>query len=188
MVTARSFARPARLLLACGLSLALLVACSGDDDSASSTRASANVTAFDRRIDNGQLALVDDNDVDVDTTTVLNPPPTITNPPTTTTTTVALPPVTTLVPKCRQTCCSPSSSTPTTRTTVGRSCRSTVRCSRPTSGPSRRNARSRRRGRSIRMRLSCSRRPSRPRALLASRRQARGRLARGEVLNVVSRE
>ena len=99
MVTARSFARPARL-----------AACVRAESGAAGgvqrrrrlgvlDRAAPNVTAFDRRIDNGQLALAS-NDVDIaDTTTVLNPPPTITNPPTTTTTTVPLPPVPTLVPE-----------------------------------------------------------------------------------------
>jgi hypothetical protein len=97
MVIARSFVRPVRLLLACGLSLTLLMACSGDDDTSPSTVAlpSAPPTTEASPITSSSSQAT----TSPPQTTDLNPPPTITDPPTTTTTTVPLPPVSTLVPE-----------------------------------------------------------------------------------------
>ena len=98
MVTARSVVRPARLLLACGLSLALLMACSGDDDTSSSTVAlpTAPPTTVEASPTTSSPSPATTSPPE---TTDLNPPPTITDPPTTTTTTVPLPSVSTLVPE-----------------------------------------------------------------------------------------
>ena len=102
MVTARSFVRPARLLLACGLSLTLLAACSGDDDSSSSTVALPTAPSTTTTEASATSSSTSPATTSPPETTELNPPPTITDPPTTTTTMVPLPPVSTLVPKCRR--------------------------------------------------------------------------------------
>ena len=99
MVTARSFARPARLVPACGLSLALLVACSGDDDSASSS------VPLPTSPPSAAASTTDSSPSSTTTTTtsppttVLNPPPSIPKPATSTTTAASLPSVPTLVPQ-----------------------------------------------------------------------------------------
>ena len=99
MVTARSFVRPARLLLTCGLSLALLVACSDDDDSSPSTVALPTAPSTTATEASANTSSPSQATTSPPETTELNPPPTISDPSTTTTTMVPLPPVSTLVPE-----------------------------------------------------------------------------------------
>lgn len=101
MVTRRWTGRPRRLLVAGGLCVALLGACSSGDDSKSPTvplPTLAPSTAASTPSPTS-VSRTSTTETTQPTTTVLNPPPTITNPTTSPTTSVSLPPVTTLVPE-----------------------------------------------------------------------------------------
>ena len=111
MVTARSFTRPARMVVACALGLTLLAACSSDDSTAPTVPLpTAPPSTAASTTDSIQPSTTTTSTSPP--TTILNPPPTITNPPTTITETVTLPPVTTLVPAASPDLLSPEQADP----------------------------------------------------------------------------
>jgi hypothetical protein len=113
MVTRRWSVQTRRVIIACGLCVSLLGACSSGDDSTSPTVPLPTLPPTTGASTTASTSSPPTRRTTPPSTTALNPPPTITNPTTSPTTSVVLPTVTTLVPEVPRELLSPEQADPT---------------------------------------------------------------------------